>query len=78
MEDRKAGIVGVMLLSITVTPDGRVKKVHVVKSLSPHLDKAAMKTVRQWRFKLIKGSPDAVPDDFELPIIFQATCRPQF
>jgi TonB family protein len=78
LEDRKAGIAGVMVLSITVTPDGRVKKVHVVKSLSPHLDEAAMKTVRQWRFKLIKGIPDALPDDFELPIIFKAMCRPQF
>jgi TonB family protein len=77
MEDRKAGIAGVMVLSITVTPDGRVKKVHVVKSLSPHLDAAAMKTVQQWRFKLIKGSPDALPDDFELPISFKAICRPQ-
>jgi TonB family protein len=56
VEDRKAGIAGVMLLSITVTPDGRVKKVHVAKSLSPHLDKAAVKTVRQWRFKVIKGA----------------------
>jgi len=78
VEDRKAGIAGAMLLSITVMPDGRVKKVHVVKSLSPHLDKAAVKTVQQWRFKLIKGSPDALPDDFELPIIYSATCRPQF
>lgn len=78
MEDRKAGIAGVMLLSITVTPDGRVKNAHIVKSLSPHLDKAALDAVRQWRFKLIKGSADTLPDDFELPIIYRATCRPQF
>lgn len=77
IEDRKAGRAGVMLLSITVTPDGHVKKVHVVKSLSPRLDEAAMNTVRQWRFKLIKGGSDALPDEFELPIIFKATCAPQ-
>jgi TonB family protein len=77
-EDRKAGIAGVMILSIAVTPDGRVKDVHVVKSLSPRLDEAAMDTVRRWRFKLIKGGPDALPDDFELPIIYRATCKPRF
>ena len=77
-EDRKAGIVGVMILSVTVMPDGRVKNVHVIKSLSPRLDEAAAKTIGQWRFKLIKGSPDALPDDFELKIIYSATCNPQF
>jgi TonB family protein len=77
-EDRKAGIIGVMILSVTVMPDGKVKKVHVVKSLSPHLDEAAVKTIGQWRFKLIKGSPDALPDDFELPISYRATCHPEF
>src|SRR6266478_4584589 len=78
MEDRKAGVTGVMILSVTLSPDGRVTRVHVVKSLSPHLNKAAVKTVRQWRFKLIKGNPDAMTDDFELPILFRATCRMQF
>jgi TonB family protein len=76
-EDRKAGIAGVMILSIAVAPDGRVKNVHVVKSLSHRLDEAAMETVRRWRFKLIKGSPDALPDDFELPITYRATCNPK-
>lgn len=77
-EDRKAGIAGVMVLSIAVMPDGRVKNVHVVKSLSPRLDKAAIESVRRWRFKLIKGSPDALPDYFELKIIYSALCNPRF
>jgi len=77
-EDRKAGIAGGMLLSITVTPDGRVKNVRIIKALSPHLDREAMETVRQWRFKLIKGSPNGLPDDFELRITYRATCNPRF
>jgi TonB family protein len=77
-KDRKAGIAGVMLLSISVDAQGKVKKVHIVKSLSPRLDKAAVKTVRTWKFKLIAGNPEALPDDFQLPIIYTATCSPQF
>ena len=77
-EDRKAGIAGVIILSIAVAPDGRVKNARVVKSLSPRLDEAALETVRRWRFKLIKGGPDALPDDFELPITYRATCNPRF
>jgi len=77
-EDRKAGISGEMRLAISVLRDGTPTNVGMVKSLSPHLDKAAMDTVRQWRFKLIKGSPDALPDDFELAITYRAVCRPQF
>jgi TonB family protein len=74
--DRKAGIVGTMILSVTVMPDGKVKNVRIIKSLSPRLDEAALKTIKQWRFKLIKGSPDGLPDDFELPLTYSATCSP--
>jgi TonB family protein len=73
-EDRKAGIVGTMILSVTVMPDGKVKNVRIIKSLSPRLDEAALKAIKQWRFKLIKGSPDGLPDDFELPLTYSATC----
>lgn len=78
IEDRKRGVAGTMVLGITVNAEGKVKEVHVVKSLSPHLDKAAVKTVRTWTFRLVKGSPDSLPDDFELPIRYLATCAPQF
>jgi TonB family protein len=77
-KDRKAGVAGTMVLGITVNAQGKANEVHVVKSLSPHLDKAAVKTVRAWRFRLVKGSPDSLPDDFEVPIRYLATCAPQF
>lgn len=38
-EERKAGIAGKMGLSLTLNPDGHVKEIHVVNSLSPSLDK---------------------------------------
>jgi TonB family protein len=77
-KDRKAGVAGTMVLGITVNAEGKVKEVHVVKSLAPHLDKAAVKTLRTWTFRLVKGSPDSLPDDFEVPIRYLATCAPQF
>jgi TonB family protein len=77
-EDRKAGVGGEMILLITVSAKGEVAKTRVVKSLSPHLDKAAITTVRAWKFKLLSGNPDSLPDDFQLHITYMPTCKPQF
>ena len=77
-EDRKAGVGGEMILLITVSAKGKVAKTRVVKSLSPHLDKAAIKTVRAWKFKLLSGNPDSLPDDFQLHITYMPICKPQF
>jgi TonB family protein len=77
-EDRKSGAAGEMVLSVTVEANGKPSKVYVLTSLSPHLDQAAIETVRSWKFKLIKGSPDALPDDFEVKFQYRATCTPSF
>ncbi len=50
--------------------------IHVVKSLSPQLDEAALKAVRSWKFKLIEGDPDG-PKDYQVEISFRATCTPR-
>lgn len=76
-EDRKAGIAGKMLLSVSLEASGKVREVHVVRSLSPHLDKAAVETVRTWKFKLV--DPDArAPEDLQLEISYRSTCAPKF
>lgn len=77
-EDRKSGAAGEMVLSVTVEANGKPSKVCVLTSLSQHLDQAAIETVRTWKFKLIKGSPDALPDDFEVKFQYRATCTPSF
>ncbi len=77
-EDRKAGIAGEMILSLTVNAKGDVTNVRVVKSLSPHLDEAAVDTARAWKYKIIKGNPESLPDDFQIHIFYRATCLPQF
>ena len=73
-EDRKAGVAGEMILSLTVNAEGKVASVRVVKSLSPHLDNAAVDSVRTLKFKLQSGNPDSLPDDFPLRILFQPAC----
>lgn len=78
VEDRKAGATGEMILSLTVNAKGDVTNVRVVKSVSPHLDKDAVDTVRTWKYKVIAGNPEALPDDFQLQISYQAYCHPRF
>jgi TonB family protein len=74
---RKTGVAGEIIFSITADTDGRVKKVRVVKSLSPELDKATVKSARKWKFKLVKGNKNSNPGEFELPITFGALCDPE-
>jgi TonB family protein len=73
-ENRKAGVAGEMIRSLTVNAEGKVASVRVVKSLSTHLDKAAVDSVRTLKFKLQSGNPDSPPDDFPLRIFCQPTC----
>jgi len=77
-EARKAGVAGEMILSLTLTAEGRVTMVSVIKSLSPEIDKAAAETVRTWKFKTKTGNLNNVPHDFFFHIFFRPTCDPQF
>jgi TonB family protein len=76
--ERKSGVSGTMILSVTLDQDGHVKEIHVVKSLSPALDKAAMDTVRPMKFKRVKENPNAPLEDLRLEFNFRATCNPTF
>jgi TonB family protein len=67
-EDIKSDVSGKMVLSVALDGGGRVKEIHVVKSLSPHLDETAVEAVRTWKFKLIKGNPGDPPNDFRVEI----------
>lgn len=78
VEDRKAGIAGRMILSVTLKPDGRVRRIHVVKSLSPAVDRGAINMVRRWKFKRVPANPDASFRDLRLDFVFRAVCSPQF
>jgi TonB family protein len=77
-KERKAGIAGVMMLSVSVDRDGKVTEAHIVKSLSPALDKNAIEAVLTWRFKIVSSKGGRFPDQFEIPISFKPLCNPTF
>ena len=77
-EERKAGAVGKMVLGVTLDPDGQVKGVRALKSLSPGLDKAAIDTVGRWKFKPIDPKANMPLEELRLYIFFEATCPPKF
>jgi TonB family protein len=54
---RKARVMGVVILEITVQPDGTVTNARVLRSI-PLLDAAALEAVRQWRYEPT-GLPNA-------------------
>jgi len=73
--ERKAGITGKMVLSITLNSDGTVKKIAVIKSLSPSLDNAAANTVRPLKFRRVDSNPAASLRDLRLQFAFRAVCH---
>jgi TonB family protein len=75
---RHAYIAGTVKLSVSVSREGRVKKIRVVSSLSPELDKSAVDAVRTWKFKLVSDKGGGFPDQFEVPITFTPLCNPTF
>jgi TonB family protein len=77
-EERIAGVAGTMILAVSVDANGHVIKIRVVNSLSPKLDKAAVGTVRKWKFKLVDGKEGDFPDSFQVPIEYKSLCDPQF
>jgi TonB family protein len=77
-KERKSGVKGKMVLSVSLNPDGYVKDTHIVNSLSPALDKAVMDTVRPMKFKRIAKDPNGPLDDLRLQFIFRPICNPHF
>jgi TonB family protein len=63
---------------LTLDSEGGVKEIHVVKSLSAHLDEAAVTAVRTWKFKLTDPNAGNPPEDLWLHILYRATCMPRF
>jgi len=69
---RKKKIQGTVVLSMIVTKEGRTADIEVTKTLTPGLDKQAVKAVSQWTFEPVieDGKPcpfkTAVEVDFKL------------
>jgi TonB family protein len=66
----QAGVVGTVILEVTVDTDGRIRSARVLRSI-PLLDAAALDAVRQWRYEptLLQGTP--VPVILTVPVTVQ-------
>ena len=74
----KSGVSGKLVLSVSLYSDGRVKEIHVVRSLSPALDKNAIETVRTMKFRRLEANSAEPLQDLRLQLTFRATCDPRF
>jgi len=77
-EERKSGVAGNMVMAVSLNPDGSVKDIRVVQSLSATLDHAAMDTVRPMKFSRAPNHANAPLDDLRLQFIFRPFCDPRF
>jgi len=73
-EERKAGIAGKLVLSVSLNADGTVKDLKVAKGLSPRLDKEVTDKLRSLKFKVLDGVSEMQLQDLFFQIIFHATC----
>ena len=71
-EARKARFQGVVVVEITILPDGRASEVRVVRGLGMGLDEKALEAVRTWRFKpMIGPGGRPVPVDVTIEVGFR-------
>jgi TonB family protein len=75
--ERKAGRVGNMALSVSLNADGSVKEIHVLRGLSPELDKAVVDRLRPIKFKPVDGVYESQLQDLLFQIVFHAACPAQ-
>ena len=63
------GVRGIVILEITIGPDGKVSAAKVLRSI-PLLDQAAVDAVRQWRYTPTELNGVAVPVIMTVPVRF--------
>jgi TonB family protein len=71
-----AGVQGMVVMDAVVLTDGTVGDVKITKSLDPDLDREAIRTVRQWRFKPATRDGTAVPVEVEIEMAFTLKAKP--
>ena len=71
MAARRAGEQGTVMLRVLVTTEGLPARVDLQKSSgSAHLDRAAIETVKGWRFKPARRGNEAVEGWVDVPVVF--------
>jgi TonB family protein len=66
---KKAGAAGVVILDVTLAPEGHVTEAKVIRGVHPELDRAAVEAVKQWLYE------PARLDGVAVPVIMTVTVR---
>jgi protein TonB len=67
---------GLVILAVTVTPEGQASRVSIKKSSGfPILDNAAVQAVQNWEFQPARLGPLALESQIEIPVHFELTGR---
>ena len=69
-ETRDAKIQGAVVLRLVINPNGLAQDIHVIRALSPDLDRNAIQALTQWRFQPATKSG--------LPVFVRATVEVNF
>ncbi|MCC5841213.1 MAG: energy transducer TonB [Opitutales bacterium] len=67
---RVLGIQGVVLLEALISDKGEVIQVEVARSLHPEMDRAALQSVRDWKFEPARRDGEAIFVTARIPIRF--------
>jgi len=70
-KDRKKRVQGTVLLSLIVTKEGDTAELKVEKSLTPGLDKEAVKAVSRWRFDPVTDDGKSCPMKIQVEVEFR-------
>jgi TonB family protein len=62
---------GLVVMLIGISTKGHVEAVHVLRSDQPAFERAAVETVKKWRFKPAQQSGHAVPVQIEVEMRFR-------
>lgn len=68
---RRAKTSGTVVLQLIVTPEGTTRDVHVIKSLTPDLDKQAVSSVQTWKFEPAKKDGEPVSVQIKVEVSFR-------
>jgi protein TonB len=74
-EAMHTNVQGECLVGLLVDSSGAPQDVHIVKSLSPLLDAAALAAVRRYRFKPATLNGDPVPERIDIVLTFHVASR---
>jgi Gram-negative bacterial TonB protein C-terminal len=74
VEERKEGVAGRMVLSVSLNAEGYVKEIHAIRSLSPGLDKVVIDRLRPLKFTLRPDINPQNPIDLYFLVVFRAVC----